>query len=150
MNIWVHLLKNHRSDLFRGINKSIFITKTGGYGRKRLSRTPQGRPSLSPSGAAQQEGTAPFPCSGQEGHKGMWRPQTSTTGGGKPEETSVEPILVALSMSRRSLGLKGHPGRQNNLMNGALCEPANSPIPLGLETTREEGLSHLPSALCGV
>lgn len=35
-------------------------------------------------------------------------------------------------------------------MNGPLCETANTSIPLGLETTQEEGLSHLDFALCGV
>lgn len=59
-------------------------------------------------------------------------------------------ILVALSMTRRPLGLKGHPGRQNNLVNGPLCEITNILVPLGLETNQEEGLFHLDFALCGV
>lgn len=59
------------------------------------------------------------------------------------------PVLVALSMTWRPLGLKGHPGRWNNLMNGTLCEITNILVPLGLETTQEEGLFHLDFALCG-
>lgn len=35
-------------------------------------------------------------------------------------------------------------------MKGTLCEIANTLFPLGLETTQEEGLSHLDFALCGV
>lgn len=58
--------------------------------------------------------------------------------------------MVSLSMTLRALGLKGLSGRQNNLMNGPLCEIANALIPLGLEATQEEGLSLLDFALCAV
>lgn len=34
-------------------------------------------------------------------------------------------------------------------MNGTLCEITNILVPLGLETTQEEGLFHLDFALCG-
>lgn len=79
--IWVHVLKNHRSNLSGAINGSIFIIKTEGYGQERLSS--RGR-NLS------------IPMFWIRGIGGGVRTSNVTPEGGKPEETPVKPMWVCI------------------------------------------------------